>query len=76
MNVVMRSYMTPAPPRRKVRWLSNTSHEKATRGPTLFMSFLRWPVFRKFWSSGIAWSCGSLAHGTVKPLSSVLISAS
>src|SRR6058998_182191 len=75
MNVVIRSYMMPAPPRRKVRWLANTSHEKATRGPMLFRSFLRWPVFKKFWSRGMAWSCGSLAQGTVKPLSSVLISS-
>src|SRR5438270_12183392 len=63
MKVVMRSYMMPAPPRRKVRWLGNTSHEKATRGPRLFRSFLRWPVFRKSRSCGIAWSV--LAHGTV-----------
>src|ERR1041385_602128 len=65
MNVVIRSYMMPAPPRTKVRWLGNASHEKATRGPRLFRSFLRCPVFRKSLSSGIAWSVGSLAHGTV-----------
>src|SRR6266550_7154975 len=65
MNVVMRSYMIPAPPRRKVRWLGNRSHEKATRGPRLFRSFLRCPVFRKSLSWGIAWSVGSLAQGTV-----------
>src|SRR5947199_7124390 len=44
MNVVMRSYMMPAPPRTKVRWFANRSHEKATRGPRLLRSFLRWPV--------------------------------
>src|SRR2546425_13362819 len=41
MNVVMRSYMMPAPPRRKARWLANTSHAKATRRPRLFREFLR-----------------------------------
>src|SRR5205807_4544355 len=65
MNVVMRSYMMPAPPRTKVRWLANRSHEKATRGPRLLRSFLRWHVLRKSLSSGIAWSVGSLAQGTV-----------
>ena len=41
INVVIRSYMMPAPPRRKVRWSANRSHENATRGPMLFRSFLR-----------------------------------
>src|SRR5438309_11501305 len=46
MNVVMRSYMMPARPRTKARWLGDRSHEQATRGPRLFRSFSRRPAFR------------------------------
>src|SRR5207247_9775849 len=56
MKVVIRSYMIPAPPRRKVRWLGYRYHEKATRGPRLCRSFLCWPVFRTSLCSGVAWT--------------------
>ena len=71
-----RSYMMPKPPRTNARRLPVTSHENESRGERLFRSSLRSLRFSRPLSSGRELIAVSLAHGTVKSLFMVWMSAS
>src|SRR3954466_5069921 len=68
--------MMPRPPRMKVALRPVGSHENDTLGEMLPSWFFRSPRFRYGASSGMPWSTGSFAHGTVYLLFIVLNSAS